>query len=180
MAKTFYCPRNWTLQKRLEYYSIPDPASGCTICWAAPKVLNYPGIQVGRQNLLASRVAWSVYRGPIPEGIDVCHHCDFPPCVDPDHLFLGTHADNMADRNRKNRQARLRGEMAGRSKLTQDDALEIFEASGTLKELSKRYGVHFSTIWGIKRKRAWKHIHGGDSTSAEMTHRSLAYSGEPR
>lgn len=59
----------------------------------------------GKKLMPAHRFAWEITNGPIPEGIFVCHHCDNPLCIRPDHLFLGTHSENMADRNAKGRQA---------------------------------------------------------------------------
>lgn len=100
----------------------------------------------------AHRTSWVFERGPIPKGLFVCHHCDNPPCVNPEHLFLGTSADNTRDRDRKGRQARgerhgsrtmpemvpkgnrhashlhpelRQGESNGRARLTEEEVFEI-------------------------------------------------------
>jgi hypothetical protein len=65
------------------------------------------------QVLLAHRVSWALHNGPIPTGKYICHTCDNPPCVNPNHLFLASHAENMADMVAKGR-ARPRGRLPKR------------------------------------------------------------------
>ncbi|HEX6537480.1 MAG TPA: HNH endonuclease [Gemmatimonadaceae bacterium] len=116
----------------------------------------------GRQQP-AHRVAWQLTHGPIPEGLFVCHNCpdgDNPLCVNPEHLFLGTHVDNMADKVRKGRASRTRGERSGTAKLTQDRADEIRHrhARGGVSRaaLAREYGVSQSTISAIILRRRWQ------------------------
>lgn len=71
----------------------------------------------------AHRLAWTLANGPIPDGMNVCHECDNPPCINVGHLFLGTHADNVADMVAKGRSAV--GSRHGRAKLTERDVLDI-------------------------------------------------------
>jgi len=117
----------------------------------------------------AHRVAWILSRGPIPGGMLVCHHCDNPPCCNPDHLFIGTHADNIRDRTQKNRS--YQGERVWTNKLTEAQVIEIrmnfVPANGRRGarrgrvsncEIARRYGVTDQLISQILRGKVWKHI----------------------
>lgn len=118
---------------------------------------------------LAHRIAYELTCGFIPAGLLVCHHCDNRLCVNPDHLFLGTHQENMKDRNSKGRQGKGQsigkggenrtGERNGRSKLTLEQIQEIrslYAAGGISQtELSKRYGVIQPHISRIVRGDQW-------------------------
>ena len=114
------------------------------------------------------RLAWEFVNGMIPHGMCVLHKCDNVLCVNPSHLFLGTHADNMADKVSKNRQAngeRLaklhRGELGSRSVLRICDVERIKEASlfgASRRNLAAIYGVHYTTISDVCRGDSWNNI----------------------
>jgi len=104
--------------------------------------------------------------GPIPEGRNVCHHCDRPLCVRPDHLFVGTQADNMADMAAKGRRRHFtgrpqKGETNYYAKLTEDDVRTIrkLEADGiSRKVIAERFGIHPSNIYYIVSRKTWTHV----------------------
>ncbi len=136
------------------FWSKVDKTSGCWV-WTAGrfKPTLYGAFQDEGKAKRAHRVSWEMTNGEVPDGLDVLHKCDNPPCVKPDHLFLGTQADNNRDRDSKGRQAsggrhgsRLhpesrpkgkkhfshtnpekvaRGEEQGSSRLTEEDVLAI-------------------------------------------------------
>lgn len=111
-------------------------------------------------NRHATRVTWELMHGPIPDGYNVCHKCDNPPCVNPKHLFLGTQSDNAQDMIRKGRNNAAVGERQGNAKLTWADVKQIRSLYQPrifgLKRLSKMFGVHNVTILRIIQGRMWK------------------------
>lgn len=113
---------------------------------------------------LAHRVAWILMNGEIPEGLGVLHKCDNPPCCNPFHLFLGTEADNVHDMDQKGRRVVgvPHGSSSPNAKLTETQVLEIrrlrSEEHLTLSEIGKRFGIGFSHVSTIVRRKAWRHI----------------------
>lgn len=107
------------------------------------------------------RASWLFHKGKIPSGMLICHHCDNPACFRIEHLFLGTHQDNMKDKISKNRGNYRCGEQFYLSKLKEYQVIEILRLKRkgiTSNELSKKYGVSSSTIRGIWDRRSWKHV----------------------
>lgn len=106
------------------------------------------------------RVSYELHRGPIAEGMHVLHRCDNPACINPDHLFLGTNADNMADRDAKGRGAR--GQRYKFTKLTPEDVLAIRAAEGTegpaRHAIAAKYGISNKYIRKIWDRKSWRYI----------------------
>lgn len=104
----------------------------------------------------AHRVAYETEHGPIPKGALVCHSCDNPACVRPDHLFLGDQPLNMADMSLKGRAAR--GEKNYNAKLSADDVRAIRSDRRSNVHVALDYGVSPHTISKIKHRRLWAHV----------------------
>lgn len=112
----------------------------------------------------AHRFSYCNYKGIIPKGLCVMHTCDNTMCVNPDHLILGTHKENMIDRDAKGRQAKLQGSANGNAKLTANQVRAIRNeyipnsVDKSLSKLAKRYGVSKKLVLNIVKDKAWKHI----------------------
>lgn len=106
----------------------------------------------------AHRYSYTIYVGPIPDGLCVCHRCDNPKCVNPDHLFLGTNQENTADRVAKGRTAKNFGTAQGTAKLKDEQVIAIRSMSGKQGDIAKIFGVHQSLISYIKSGKIWPHL----------------------
>jgi hypothetical protein len=107
---------------------------------------------------LAHRASWELRVGPIPDGLCVLHHCDTPACVNPAHLFLGTNAENTADKMAKGRHRCPRGEAHVRSKVTEDTVRAIRAETGAQRTIARKYGIAQVTVWNIRQNRTWAHV----------------------
>lgn len=125
----------------------------------------------------AHRVSWVLHRGPIPEGLFVCHTCDNPPCCNPEHLFLGTAKDNKDDSVAKNRHAF--GERSGNAILTDAQVREVMERykPGKAARLAKEYGVTSTCIYewisGRQRRSAGSIRPTGYRRAKKMTREAV-------
>lgn len=110
-----------------------------------------PGL--GR-DLYAHRVAWMLRHGDIEDGLNVLHRCDRPACVNPDHLFLGTQAENVADCVRKSRKTNP----PIVSRLTEDDIRSIRVDPRKHHIIAADFGLKRMAVFKIKHRQTWKHI----------------------
>lgn len=143
------------------------PSCGCWL-WSGPKdhygygIVNIPRrVQGSRKQVKAHRLSFMLNRGydTLPSTTEICHSCDNPTCVNPDHLWAGTHSENMADQFAKRRHAF--GDKNGRRILSEAEVVEIKRrvASGEMsKDVAKAFGVSRSAITAINRGRNWKHL----------------------
>lgn len=144
------------------FWSHVDKSAGPDNCWkwiGAVHPRGYGQVTWYRRVTHAHRVSWQITFGPIPTGKHILHKCDNKLCVNPKHLWLGTNADNVKDRDTKGRQPR--GETSGAAKLTEEQVKEIrsLAAKGILQiEISRKLGVPKSTVNWIVTRRSWKHV----------------------
>lgn len=129
--------------------------------WAGIKPGTYGMIWCNGSQEMAHRFSYELHKGPIPVGLVVMHSCDNPPCCNPNHLKVGTHADNAWDKASKGRcnVPPLHGMASGMAKLTDAQVLEIRAIKGmTQKQIAQKFGVCLATVSNILARRTWAHI----------------------
>lgn len=144
-------------------------------CWIWQGPINKSGYGAhGKGARLAHRISWEMSTGQDPGSLFVCHRCDSPPCVRPDHLFLGTHLDNMRDMDAKGRRRGTfqpgmnnAGESHGRAKLTDDAVRQIrgmYRAGVSCKDIAPLFGIASNTAYQVAARRKWAHVVGWSHT----------------
>ena len=155
---------------RFEESYMPEPNSGCWLWLGSVWGNGYGRIKINGECKKASRASWEIHNGAIPTGMYVCHRCDNPACVNPDHLFLGTPKDNIADCIKKGRLPNNSGnkvfrENMGRpgeknrfAKLTESQVISIRKDGRRYVEISKDYGITPECVSQIVNRKTWKHL----------------------
>lgn len=160
-----------TVADHFEEHFETIPNCGCWLWTAALNAYGYGVLRSNGKSVLAHRFGYQKYVGHIPSGLDVLHDCDTPCCVNPQHLRLGTHAENMADKMRKGRHRYgegkrwtkenhpvgnvLKGEANPAHKLTEEMVLSIRKDNRPQRTIAIDYGVSWQLIGKIKRRERW-------------------------
>lgn len=154
----------YSLLERLERRSKLNEQTGC-VEWTGSSRNGYGRLCIGsredgtRRSVSAHRLVLELAGHRIPEGMEVCHTCDNRKCINKDHLFIGTKADNMADRDAKGRNFIAKGELNGAHKLTESDVAKarILHPGMSYRSLAKRFGVCHKTMAQAIKGESWKH-----------------------
>ena len=155
--------RDWKGLSPAERFWAHVSRSGIDKCWiwCGKRRNGYGLFLVNNKKFYAHRFVLFLYGVDVPKNKCVMHSCDHPSCVNPQHLSVGTMADNCADRDRKGRQVAPRGEQSGRAKLNSNQVEEIrtrFRLGGiSRKQLAQEFGVSYSLIVQIISCRIWRH-----------------------
>lgn len=150
-------------RRRMAQKTRRNPKNGC-LEWTPKSRANggYGTLCVGRNgHVRAHRAAWMLANGEIPAGLYVCHKCDNPLCCDPAHLFLGTPAQNMADKKSKGRGTIPPvhfGEKHHNTKFGPKEVLEIRASTDPQWKIAERHGVSEMTVWRIRKRITWQHV----------------------
>jgi hypothetical protein len=134
---------------------------GPTRCWPWKRKIDRKGygvVRFGGRQWRAHRLAFSLFHGNcfLPSRLGVCHSCDNPACCNPDHLWLGTQADNAQDAIQKGRFSR--GSVNGMAKLSEDKVRQIRASGERYADLASRYGVCTGTIEKVRAGERWAHV----------------------
>jgi hypothetical protein len=167
-----------TEEQLVRFWSKIDKSGECWLWTGALYKTGYGHVRINRHDYRAHRIVYELLKGPIPEGLFVCHTCDVRRCVRPEHLWLGTTGDNTRDASAKGRmsyprprspnakigahtkpESVARGERAPHAKLTWEQvraARARYQKNETLTTLARDYGVSLATMHAVLNYRSWR------------------------
>lgn len=146
-----------SLLERIEMHYIPEPNSGCWL-WLGGIAGNNGYASIARKSgtRMVHKIMYEIHKGIVPPGKEVRHTCDVPICVNPDHLLLGTHADNMRDASLRKRFPDRSGARNNLARLTEQQVREIRSSAVGSNTLARLYSVDRTLIWQIRTGKVWK------------------------
>lgn len=151
----------YTFKETLEKRSEKITESGCVIWTGAIELNGYGVITKNNKKLFVHRLAYTLHKGEIPANKHVLHSCDVSCCINPEHLRLGTPADNAKDREQRLRMKHVTGDANGKSKLTSAQVLAIktrLLGTESYFRIARDYSVKAGTIQDIHNGRTWKEV----------------------
>lgn len=151
-----------------------DEITGCLL-WVGGLTTSGYGCMIEGIERVAHRVSYRRYIGSIPPGMNVLHTCDRPQCVAPEHLFLGTHVENMLDMKLKGRAYAGKGETNMAAKLTERQAIAIMQDHRKQKLIADEYGVCKGMVDSIQNGRSWKHVFDARYREARLAVRPCVF-----
>lgn len=146
------------LRERFDASYLPEPYTGCWLWTGQYGAGGYGVIKDGGRSEKAHRVSYRFHVGQIPQGKEVCHVCDVRSCVNPEHLFAGTRAENMQDMVRKNRHADNKGERNPRSALSPEQVLAIRASTDSTANIARSLGVTYQAVRDVRAGKTWRHL----------------------
>ena len=148
------------LKEKILSNVVVNEETGCWD-WQRSKTRNgYGHVRVGKKLKSSHRISYEVFLGEIGSNLNVLHKCDNRGCCNPDHLFLGTHSDNMRDKVSKNRQYKPTGINHPKSKLDESDVRAILQDTRSMNDIGASYNIHPTVVGKIKSGKLWKHLTG--------------------